>query len=301
MAKITDVPSGNARSHAERVPEDIRDRLTGEELRHRSEYVAHLHETAPLTGEAGRAITKHADRILRSLPLAEFLDQKEHWYEIADGLQGSAADDVYGAITKLRRDNVYPAGMQEAAESKRHGLAAGYLDADLDVILGRKDEQGNYAAVEKANAPKRKARPGEGYCQFCGDVVKGSEYIKGSAHWGGVCLKRSNHDGLEKAVRVATDALDVRAAELRKELAAYKAQIAADYAAAGRPVPPGFLTSPAQHPDAPKLRALEAEAQRFREIAKDVTEHELSEHYTNQAWDYEDRADKMRQAIEASA
>lgn len=236
MAKVTDAKPEH-RSYAARVPEDIRDRLTGEELKHRCEYAARIYDTAPQTQD-GRGMMRHADKILRSLPLAEFLEQKEYWYKIAGGLEGSAADDAYGVATNLRTDNAYPAGMREAAESRLHGLAAGYPDADLDVIL---DHGHKGMEKAKAGAPKRKARPGEGYCQFCGDVVKGESYIKGSAHWGGACLRGNGRAAVEKAVSQARAELDRKTADLRKELNAYKAQIAADYRAAGRPVPPGFL------------------------------------------------------------
>lgn len=144
-----------------------------------------------------------------------------------------------------------------------------------------------------------KARPGEGYCMFCGDVVKGTEYVKGSPHWGGKCIKSNSRAALDKAISDARTTLDGKAAALRNELNAYKAQIAADYTAANRPIPPGFLTSPAQHPHVGKLRELEASADHYRDRANSVSEHALSAFYRAEAEDYEDRAAKLRAAIES--
>jgi hypothetical protein len=156
-----------------------------------------------------------------------------------------------------RWDNVYPAGLQDAAENVFRGLAGNYPDADVDLILGR--PSGSSADPRGVGA-----------------------------------------NSLEKAVHVAPADLDARIAELRKAINAEKARIASAYVAANQRPPAGFLTSPEQHPDAPQLRELEAEAEHYRDKANDVTEHDLSEHYMNQARDYEDRASKLRSAIERS-
>src|ERR1700691_1361673 len=132
MAKVTDAKPEH-RSYAERVPEDIRERLTGEELKHRAEYAAHLHDTAP-QGEAGQAMMKHADRVLRSIPLAEYLQRREELYELADSTNDPQThSEILGAIPKLDKANVYPAGLQDAAENVFRGLAGNYPDADVDL------------------------------------------------------------------------------------------------------------------------------------------------------------------------
>jgi hypothetical protein len=81
----------------------------------------------------------------------------------------------------------------------------------------------------------------------------------------------------------ATATLDARAAALRKELDDYKALIAADYTAAGRPIPADLLTSPEHYLDSPKPQALDALAQKYRDMAKEVSEPDLVAHYMKQA------------------
>jgi hypothetical protein len=263
MAKPTSVPAEH-RSHAERVPEDIRDRLTDEELIHRSQYAAHLYDTAP-HGEAGRAMMRHADRILRALPLAELIERRKELYEAADSMRNASdASDIHRAIAKLDKDNVYPSGMREAGEKIVHnGLAANYPDADLHAILGRE--------AEKAKAPKLSgATPVEKALRDTASLSAGYADVK----------RRTD--------------------DLRKEINAYKAKIVKDYQAANMPIPPGFLSSPEQHPDMPRLRELEKSAEKYRDMANGITEHDLSEHYMNQARDYEDRAARLRSAIGAS-
>jgi hypothetical protein len=256
MAKLTDAKPEH-RGYAERIPEDIRERLPGEELRYRAEYAAHLHDTAPM-GEAGQAMMKHADRVLRSLPLAEFLQRRKELYELAEGTNDPQTHhELIAAVTALGKANRYPAGLQEAGEKVLGGLACNYADADIDLIMGRPSGSSADPRAFGVNS-------------------------------------------LEKAVHVATADLDERISDLRKQINAEKARIANAYAAANQRPPAGFLTSPSQHPDASKLRELEASAQHYRDKANAVTEHDLSAFYRTEAEDYEDRAAKLRAAIERS-
>ena len=272
MAKLTDAKPEH-RGYAERIPEDIRERLPGEELRYRAEYAAHLHDTAPM-GEAGQAMMKHADRVLRSLPLAEFLQRRKELYELAESTNDPHTHhELIAAVTALGKANCYPAGLQEAGESIFRGLGCNFSDADIDLIMGY--PRGSSVDPIQLNY------------QQTGIVEKATAGRRGAT-------------SLEKAVHVATADLDARIANLRKAIDAEKARIAKAYADANQPLPRGFLTSPSQHPDADKLRELEASAQHYRDKASAVTEHDLSAFYRTEAEDYEDRAAKMRAAIERS-
>jgi hypothetical protein len=267
MAKISDIPAEH-RSVASRMKH--LETMPAEEARHRAAHVARLEEKTPLTGEGRALMQAHSSRILRSLPVAEYLAKLKHYHETANAMPGggidSPAHELRAAAAKLRGENQFPPGLVSACEERLLGKSPEY-DCDLDAVLGI-----GQAEKDSTNLPELSGRT-----------------------------------PIEKAVNEAMASLDRKTSGLRKEinafkteLNAYKAQIAADYIRAKQPIPSGFLTSPEQHPSMPELRELEASAQKYRDMANGIGEAELSEHYMSQARDYEDKAARLRRAIEAS-
>lgn len=263
MAKVTDLPAEH-RSVASRMPH--LERMPAEEARHRAAHVARLEEHAPMTGEGRTLAMGHATRLLQAIPVREYLDQLASYHEAASALPHHPAPGEIG---------LGPAGemMRAGTEFKQaHVYVPGLVDACDRRLTGKEpnfdgcdiDAVLGIGETEKATAPRRGASP------------------------------------VEKAVHSATADLDRRIANLRKDINAYKAQIAADYKAANRPLPRDFLSSPEQHPDMPELSDLEASAEKFRDMAKGVSEHDLSEVYMKQARDCEEKAARLRSAIEAS-
>lgn len=301
MATLDDVAPEH-RSVASRIKH--LDKLPAEEARHRAAHVYRLEKNSPLTGEGQRLTLAHTSRILSSPPVGEYLAQLKHYNDLAnqmgngDGdILSNPAHQMRNAAADLKAKCQFPPGLVEACEQRLLGKnPAGWDECDLDAVLGI-----GQAEKSKAEAPERKARLGEGFCQFCGQVVKGTDYVKGSAHWGGKCISsRGNRGEVEKSIKAAEKALDKRANDLRKEIDAYKTKIATAYATAGRPIPASLGLKPAQHPDMPRIRELESEATRLREKASGVSEPDLSEHYLSKARELDERAAQLKRAEEAT-
>jgi len=257
MANLEDIREDH-RSVASRMKH--LETMPAEEARHRAAHVARLEEKAPLTGEGRDLMRAHASRMLRSLPVGEYLAKLKHYHETANAMPGGSIDspahELRAAAAKLRGDNQYPPGLVNACEERLLGKSPEY-DCDLDAVL-------DIGQAEKAKA--------------------------GAPH-------RSGATTLQKAVQSATAPLDERISDLRKAINAEKARIANAYVAAKQRPPAGFMTSPEQHPDAGKLRELEASAEHYRDKASAVSEQDLSTFYRAEAEDYEDRAAKLRAAI----
>jgi hypothetical protein len=145
MAKVSDAAVAH-RSVAERVPEAIRTRMPQEELRHRSEHVFRIEESAPSTGEARTALLAHARKVLRSLPVGEFIRRKKELHDIAMSLPAGGFDspmqEMMRAGSELDKTNSYPAGLVTACENRLLGKAPSYPEADIDQILGIPPRQG---------------------------------------------------------------------------------------------------------------------------------------------------------------
>ena len=261
MAALNDIPE-ELRSVASRMPH--LEAMPAEEARHRAAHISRIEETAPMTAEGAALARAHARMLLEAPPVAEYLDKIAWYHDMAHEMSHQTAPDEFSSDS----------GQMRAAGTKyqkAHMYAPGLLRACEERRLGRE--------------------PAYDECDI--DSVLGLKAEKAT-------VGRRSATSLEKAVQSATTDLDERISDLRKELNAYKAQIAADYVAANKPVPPGFLSSPQQHPDAGKLRDLEASAEHYGDKANAVTEHDLSAFYRAEAEDYEDRASKLRAAMERS-
>jgi hypothetical protein len=261
MAELNKIPAEH-RSVASRMPH--LERMSAEEARHRAAHVARLEERAPMTGEGRTLAMGHAQRLLDAIPVREYLDQLQTYHEMADAMPNQARPgELFGPASEMRT-----AGNEF---KQKHIYVPGLVDACNRRLLGKEPEYD---------------------CDI--DAVLGiGQAEKATAG-------RRNATSLEKAVNIATADLDDRIANLRKAIDAEKARIAKAYADANQPLPRGFLPSPSQHPDAGKLRELEAEAEKFRDMANSVSEHDLRAHYRAEAEDYEDRAAKLRAAMERS-
>jgi hypothetical protein len=137
VASAAQVPAAH-RSTAEMVPEKIRARMTSEELRHRAAY-CHRIESGPQTGDAKRALFALSRKILRSIPIREYIESRAKFHQLAaDAPSGinSPAFEFRSAAAKLKADNAYPPGLEAACERRLLGKEPGYPEADVDQILG---------------------------------------------------------------------------------------------------------------------------------------------------------------------
>jgi len=154
MARISDVKREH-RQLAMRIPGDIRQRMPAEELRHRLKHVERIQENAP-HGRAGTALRHRANRMLRAIPLREYLERKRQLNELIGDAPGgidSPAEEYRALSARLDEDNVYPESLKTAADRRLTGASVPYPDADLDAILGLKEPvEKSWAALEEKQA-----------------------------------------------------------------------------------------------------------------------------------------------------
>jgi hypothetical protein len=222
------------------VPADIRDRMPAEELRHRAQYVHHLTESSPLTGEGRDLAMAHGQSVLRALPVRELIEQvKAHNDRALELPHGGGVDspaaDMRAAAQKLREKNHYPPGLVRACEDRLQGKQPSYDGCDIGQVLGI----GPAAKAAKAARPKvgssgdgnqdsrsqpskpRTAPLGSGFCQFCGEITPAKDHHKGGPHWAGTCQKPSGPD----LAKLAKASLDQRIAALVQEIQDMKARL----------------------------------------------------------------------------
>jgi hypothetical protein len=211
-----------------------------------------------MTGEGGQVMRTHAQRLLDSLPIREFIDRHKQLLDIANSLPAGGIDspshEMRQAARKLEQEQEYAPGLLRACEHRLLGQEHSYDECDLDLVLGLKAEKAMVAAP------------------------------------------RSNSDAIAKSVKDAMAAHDKRLQDLRKEIDDYKAQIAADYAKAGKPIPVSLNVAKEQHPDTPRIRELESEASRLRTKAAGISEEDLAAYYLSKASECEGKAAELRRA-----
>ena len=127
MASVAQVSAAH-RSVAERVPAAIRQRLPAEELRYRASYAHRIESGSPQTGEARTAFLRLSRKILNSIPIREYIEQRARLRELTLAWVGLAMlgwrgwltcpDDRSGLATMA-----IPAGSGHTARPHRSGRA----------------------------------------------------------------------------------------------------------------------------------------------------------------------------------
>lgn len=199
MAKANDLPAGQ-RGYAKRIPADLLNKLTPEELRLRAREAARIEADADITsdpeGKAG--LNALARSYLTAMPIKDYLADKARLTQGA--LSAPSLDIKYAynqSLAALNENNRYPHDLLIAAEKRSMGeeVPDSYGVEDIDAIMGLPDSQ-----AEKSAAKSQKARV--------------SKTVQ-------ACIDR------EVAKEVAR--LKAEEDELRRDIAAFKARQKRDY------------------------------------------------------------------------
>jgi hypothetical protein len=120
--------------------------MAAEELRHRAAYAYHVESGAPVTGEAKTALMALSSKILRSIPVAEYIANRKRLLELAaDAPNGfdSPGHDYRRAAAEIKAANHYVPGLVDACDRRLVGKDPGYPEADINAILGVAPKRSN--------------------------------------------------------------------------------------------------------------------------------------------------------------
>jgi hypothetical protein len=134
MARVEDVPVHH-RKHAAKVPASMLKRLSAAELRYRCAHVAALTDRAnslPVP-ESRLALHEHARKILRSDPVAEYVEEHKRRNELLRGAPGHLFHTYQEMMLDHRDSHEHPPGLVAATE--KHLLGQPIIgDAELATV-----------------------------------------------------------------------------------------------------------------------------------------------------------------------
>jgi hypothetical protein len=125
MATLSSLPA-DLKPLGGRVPADILARLSQAELRHRVRHAKHLQARARLTPvrESMYALAAHADKILRSVPVVEHIEERRKLAHLMSTAPNSQMWRVYFDTDQAHKESSeYPPGLLDACDRVLRGQA----------------------------------------------------------------------------------------------------------------------------------------------------------------------------------